>query len=723
MGFSFGNISTATTKAAAQQDLVENTVLLSGHDPNQEKIIILLDNWYNPDTLRKLKVFLKRNNIKHYEAIMATKNKIKDKDEIKGGIIKFYKANKSDWSKHLNPSGNTKIITVGSALYSVTDTDDIYPNYMYDIVFNRTYFWSPEHNAWVFPTDSLKELWQDPPQNSMYIDLSTFQTGVPVDTYKTHFTEYQLKQASLLDSKVKPWDSDLKQVIKIALPPEEDLEEFEKKLKRYNKTLPEYVITQDQAMVDSWLKSLLDSRLLSLDIETGGFNFVKDELGCLTASNDGETAYYIPWAMVSKRIFAAVIDTAVNIVGANFKFDIKFIRRNGVANIKSTQDTWALGHVLNEQRSNSLKTHAWLYTSLGGYDKALDAYKDKHKIESYLDIPLHILVVYAAQDAIVTWRSYKSMKKQINWIDETYPNEKNPEWPMLRYYEEIMMPANKTFVDIEYEGLRVNKERWRASRADLHQRIVDIERELAELLGVTPNFDFNSTEKLGDLLEERGYKDIGRSKKGKYLTNDDALEKWVSLGHTDLKKMQELRSVKTILKSFVSVSENSEKGWAPHLTYHEEDDSWRIHPGFGVMGTESGRGWCRNPNFQNPPAHGKYAKNVKKIMSVPDESKYRLATLDFASLQIRLATMDTNLNESGVDNTLLNIYTDPALGADLHSQTGWSIFAKGQDFEVDEYDITLDSGKVIHKLGGETIQTTNRGSILVRDLTEEDDLL
>jgi hypothetical protein len=47
--------------------------------------------------------------------------------------------------------------------------------------------------------------------------------------------------------------------------------------------------------------------------------------------------------------------------------------------INIIDDTLQLGHVLNEMRSNSLKTHSWLYTNYGGYEKELDDYKKKYR--------------------------------------------------------------------------------------------------------------------------------------------------------------------------------------------------------------------------------------------------------------------------------------------------------------------------------------------------------
>lgn len=72
---------------------------------------------------------------------------------------------------------------------------------------------------------------------------------------------------------------------------------------------------------------------------------------------------------------------------------------------------------------------------------------------------------------------------------------------------------------------------------------------------------------------------------------------------------------------------------------------------------------------------------------------YLLMTQDAASLEARVATSDTALNESGIDQTLFSVY-DPnsGLGEDLHSMTGFSTFCKSLNMQVNE--VTDEGGKV-----------------------------
>ena len=64
---------------------------------------------------------------------------------------------------------------------------------------------------------------------------------------------------------------------------------------------------------------------------------------------------------------------------------------------------------------------------------------------------------------------------------------------------------------------------------------------------------------------------------------------------------------------------------------------------------------------------------------------YLLMTTDAASLEARIATSDTALNEGGIDPVLYAVY-DPnsGLGEDLHSQTAFQVFCKSINMKIKE---------------------------------------
>lgn len=64
---------------------------------------------------------------------------------------------------------------------------------------------------------------------------------------------------------------------------------------------------------------------------------------------------------------------------------------------------------------------------------------------------------------------------------------------------------------------------------------------------------------------------------------------------------------------------------------------------------------------------------------------YVLITQDAASLEARVATADTALNDGGIDPILSKVYERGSeYGEDLHSVTSWNTFAKSVDLQINE---------------------------------------
>lgn len=699
MPFAFGGLNVNSTKKSLGADLITEIVQIERTTGSGPKVLVLLDEFYPPDKLRKITAFLEKNGIRNFQAVNALNVKM-TRDELKGEISKFYRTSQSKWKNHLE--GVHAIISVGPALYSINQSADLMVDHFYDVVFNRSYFWSPDAQRWVFPIDSFNEIFAPIAPK----DGNPLGNQGPVNTYKTHFAEYQFKQ-----------------VTSIRLP-------------AMMHQTPNLILVDTQEKFDEMCNKLMYSDILSADLETSGFDHIKDRIGCITLSNDGVTAYFVPWgptgdwgAIVCQRDNIRKIDqlfeTAKIVLGANFKFDIRFLWRAGVLHARVDEDTVQLGHVLNEQRSNSLKAHAFVYTEFGGYDRELDRYKEKTGVDDYTLIPLPIIFPYATLDVIVAYRAYFAMKKQLELVDKKFPNEKNPEWTMYRYYKEIMMPAVMAFAKIEYTGVYTDRAALAESRIEILTEIEEIETELRAIWNTGPDFDFNSSHALGRLFEELGFEDLGRMKTGEYQTADAMLERWAQGGHKEVKKLQRLRSLKTVLKTFISTmtaEEGAEKGWEQYIRRHNEDDSWRMHPTYNVMRTETGRNKSDSPNMQNVPAHGDLAEKVKRCITTPNNDEYFLCTVDYASLQIRLAAIDTSINPSGKDMSLYNVYIDPKMGGDMHSRTGHSVFASDKEFELDIIEVDDGKGNKKTFFGGENVKT-KRGDVKARDLQPTDELL
>jgi DNA polymerase-1 len=373
------------------------------------------------------------------------------------------------------------------------------------------------------------------------------------------------------------------------------------------------------------LKSLFNSDLISIDVETSGFNFMVDTLGYVQITNDGENAYFFPWEILSKHLdlFNEVMRTAKKIVGANLKFDWKFLWKNGMDNnIDYTDDIVLLSHILNSNRPKGLKPLAIFYLGqFTGYDLELDEAKKRFKISHYLQIPRKILKNYASLDVIVSWRVYHALINHCRWIDKHIPNEKIPEWTIEKWYTDVVIPNALVVTHSEYEGVYFNKKQFDISRDLINKKIKELKESLAKEWGVESSFEFESTQKLGRLFHSMGWPEIKKSKSGDYKTSDDVLTEYERLKMPGIQTLKELRSYNVAKGTFI-------EGWYDFLIQHP-DGSYRIHPNCNTFGTESFRHSMKDPNFQQVPSNSKIAPLIKKLFSVPlNINKYTYKVTD-----------------------------------------------------------------------------------------------
>lgn len=751
-GFSFGKINTSSKKNVSHTQVVDNIVLADIFHPvsskNNKPVNILLDEYYCPEDIRTLCEFFNDNGIYRYKIIMSLNVKI-TREEIektqKDGIINFYIANSSNFEKELIPQA--PIVTVGAALYALIKENDLIPKDFQQTRFCPSYFWfskdlTKENCHRVFPIESFYDLYDTVDSKIQAEEVKIKSTGLfsdkpqkkevstrvakkvfarlPRDSFRTKLAVEQIKLLKELGYKPLP---DYKGIKKIYIESEED---FDKLFYEPNKD------RKDDMM--SW------------DIETSGLDFLKDTIGCVTVSFDGQTGYYLPWKYVNKRKFNYLLSNNKQL-GANLKYDIKYFWREGLPNAKIDEDVIVLGHCLDETRSMKLKSLSFYFTEYGGYERPLDIYKKKTGVENYLKIPENILRDYATMDAIVAWRVWKNAMDFTKKLDELYSSDQDN--GILDYYHDRCIPAANMYAKLEFRGFYVNKDKLDALRIRMTQFIKDTKEELSKRFkdyGINPSFNWNSDSQLGTLLEKAGWEDLGRISTGQYQVSDFQLKRWDKTHHEEVKLIQDLKHVSTLLNGFVGDDQQvtnslnlssvddpdaGTKGWPQYMVYHPEDNSWRMHANYFSMGTDSGRTRCKNPNLQNTPTRGLFASDIKKCVCTPNDDEYYLVTIDYSSLQMRLAAIDTDAVGQGtrsrssdgkyypIDENLYKAFWTPNI--DMHSKTAYLSFCSAKKFDVETIEVEQD-GKTYKFLGGEMVITKNRGEILARNLKEDDEL-
>lgn len=629
-------------------------------DPNKKyDYVVLFENFENED---KRDCFLQqfRGSIKDYDASILILSVIpfnKAGHTVKTGKKNFYIDNVINLQKYIKP--HSYVITTGSSLYSVSNGDLRVDNF-YDIVFNKTYFYSPILKSYVFPVDALY-LWMEPTMpNRRRCEWRT------IDTFEYFFADQQFKAIK----KRPPFPR-----------------------------IPEMKI-EEITNFDQFYKDHAGETHIALDTETDGLDCFKNKIGYFSLSFDGKTGYYGEWKNVDPEKFGAFVKGKFQIY-QNGKFDIKLMVNHGISRncLKISFDTWNGGHILNEMRSNSLKTLAWLYTNYGGYDKRLDDYVRKHKITNYLTIPRNIIAPYSAIDAIVTYLCWVEMEKQITKIDAM---KLCPNWPIRRYFNEIVMCTLNNFIDVELGGAHINVELLKEEQENLANDLIDVVlkiwnnpkfglqgyKEFRSPLGSPYKIyddeglidkavfkricDFlNSPKKFGLFLESKGYPRHTIGKGEYYLSGKNDLLDWIHEGYDEIELIRTYRKYQKFIDSYVGTTE--EDGMFKFLIDHE-DGSQRVHSTFWVMLTKSHRFSSREPNLQQIPKHAEDAKRIRRLFCPPSDDYY-IGEFDAAGFQLRIGAALSG------DVEMKRVFTE--LGGDMHSMTAVSVLKR--DMELEEF--------------------------------------
>lgn len=617
-------------------------------------IYILLDRYYSEAYVNVLSNQIKK--IKpgiQFTIIYPFKFKLRKEDVTKAETYINKTINLIDYI-----SKKSKIVTIGKTLYTIIKSDILDISGFYDVIFNKSYFYSNDLDSYIFPVDSLYEL-TGKKYNKVYFK----------DTFKAHyFFSYQIEKACSISAP-----------------------QFKKQ--RIKKTIVEEPNHFLQANKDRKSK-------MSLDIETNTLDPWKEDAEILevSLSFDGIIGYYLEWDKIDKKLLSEFLKTK-KLIGQNIKFDLKFMLVHNAIDRDSIHiyhDTWNGSNVINEMQRSSLKADTWLYTIHGGYDNDLEEYKKKYSEckNDYSKIPKNIRQPYSIMDAIVTYQIHEEQQKILQWIDKNYPMENGRS--IERYFYEIQIPSIEVFLDIELEGMCVDWDLLRKYSKEIDEKIIELKKEIIQEIGIKEvnQINFDSNNSLACLFECLNWEVYGRSKlkptkenisffkkyfnndlskakkEGIYLVGDDQLKEWRKKGYKLADKVIEYRKYVTIMKTFIG----REKDNSGYFQYRKKDN--KIHSTFGPMLTLSHRNWSKNPNLQNIHKHGDHnlAKWYRKIF-IPPSPDYYIDEKDAKGFQLRIGAILSG------DEVMEKVFKE--LGGDMHSMTAQ--FVLKRDVSLDEF--------------------------------------
>lgn len=403
-----------------------------------------------------------------------------------------------------------------------------------------------------------------------------------------------------------------------------------------NNTPSNFILVQDEEVLNIMVSQLEEEPIIAVDTETTGVDVYVDKMvGMSFTLPKINMNYYIPIRHTTgeKQIEASKVLEAVKPILENPKidkvfhnaiFDLHIFKGEGIDVNGKVHDTLVLAHLMNENEpSFRLKELAPKYLKCEA--DTFDALFGKNCLFSTVE--LKYANYYACKDTKLTWELYSFYMKYLN----------TPKFEKLKKnYDTIEQPLIKEVFEMERTGFAIDFEEVNRQKVELTERKAQLEELLKVHFG---DINFNSVQQLTKVLYQEKKLHLLNEIPPNFKQSTDAKTLKILAKYDEgCKLLVEYKDIVKHLSSFVE-----------KLPEMVKPDG-KIHGSFKQTGTVTGRFSSVNPNMQQQP------KEARKMFVAPEG--YLILGADFSAQEPRLLAHFTQ------DKVLLDIYEQ---GKDLYS--------------------------------------------------------
>ena len=385
-----------------------------------------------------------------------------------------------------------------------------------------------------------------------------------------------------------------------------------------------YFVIQSLKDLINLEKKIQKNKLVSIDTETSSLNANLAELVGISLSVNEKEAFYLPLKhsldtnnnfknLDLQKVFPILKkileDDSIIKIGHNIKYDKIIFSRIGI-NLNPVDDTMLLSYVLDTGKfRHNLDDLAKIY-----FNYETIKYKDVvgvgKKEKKFNEVNIKDAYIYAAEDADITLRLYKILKKRI--ISKK----------LLSVYEYIEKPLINVLAEIEKKGIKVDIKRLKDLSFAFQKKLSKIEKEIFKLSSI--EFNIASPKQLGEILFNKlGLEGKKKGKSGAYSTSVDVLENLSYQGHKIAEFLLEWRQISKLINTYTY-----------SLINEVNKKTLRIHTSYSMAATNTGRLSSTDPNLQNIPIRTEEGKKIRNAF-ISDKG-FKLVSLDYSQIELRL---------------------------------------------------------------------------------------
>lgn len=399
----------------------------------------------------------------------------------------------------------------------------------------------------------------------------------------------------------------------------------------------------------------------------------------------------------------------VRIIGQNLKFDMHVMARLKIfIRTKDLFDTMVASWLCDENSPNGLKENTQMVFGIDQThfkevtNDVPNSIKKEFGYKASQKVTFDLVLIddgspYAIDDSFYTWHLY------------LYYMDRLEEEKMDKIFYKFYMPFLSTLFKMEERGVCVDVEHLETMRTEINEDIDSLLYQMYDLAGV--KFNPGSSQQLGELLfnyvpEKKldkeptytslllentfGLRPISKTASGAPQTNADALYKLSKMSYKrQYKRKQQGVELCKLLMDYKKLSK-LKSAFIDGLFEQLYDDG-KAHPSFNIIGTDSGRISCSNPNLQQLPKadeedkyqirslfigseyladeNGDYICDLKDAtdeqIEMYEVKRKKIIAGDFSNLEMRV------LAHFSEDKNLLEMFAN---GSDTHGSTAVNMF-------------------------------------------------
>ena len=394
--------------------------------------------------------------------------------------------------------------------------------------------------------------------------------------------------------------------------------------------------------IDEFINKVKENNELIIKTVTREGNILDKRIKYIFLSVDGKKIYYVEENSIHKLEYIFT-SNEIKKLGYNLKDDYIALKPYGIKLENIYFDITIAEYLIDSMSSTSYECSAIAMKYLTKKVKTKEELLGKGvKAKKYQDLSFEELSSHISQ-IIDTVKSVMPIMEE---------NLKESNMDGLLYHVE--MPLVEVLADMEYEGVKVDKEKLNELGSQFKEIIKKLESEIYEISG--EEFNINSPKQLGVILFEKlGLPVIKKTKTG-YSTNAEVLDKLKDQSPI-IDKIIEYRQIVKLNSTYVEGL----------LSIINPIDG-RIHSSFNQTITTTGRISSTEPNLPNIPVKLEMGRNIRKVF-ISDKG-CKLVDADYSQVELRV------LAHMSQDETMIDAFKH---NEDIHTKTASQVFNVSMD--------------------------------------------